>query len=380
MATSPAPEAEAGRPDVLIVMHDLRGGGAERVTIRLAEAMADAGRRVEIVTFSDENVYAGDLSGRVPVTSLHAKRVAGGIGKLSAHIRARRPRSVLAAMTHVNLATIAATRLARLQGGERLRLLVVEHNTMSQKIASAKRPAAKLAYRLVPYAYRLADVVACGGQGMADDLRRVSGLPEGKVRTLYNPVVSPDLPEQAKAPVGHPWFRKGQPPVLLGVGRLHPQKDFPTLLRAFARVRAVRPSRLVILGEGEERKALEALVKELGVGEDVSMPGFAANPYAHLSRAGAFVLSSRWEGLPTVMIEALACGAPVVSTDCPSGPQEILGGGRLGPLVAMGDDAALAGAILETLAAPPDPAAGRARAQDFAVAPSAKAYLDALGV
>lgn len=372
--------AAAPAPDVLIVLHDLRGGGAERVTIRLAEAMADAGRRVEIVTFNGENVYEADLSGRVPVDGLHAGRVASGVGKLARHIRARRPRSILSAMTHVNIATIAATRLARLQGGSRTRLLVVEHNTMSQKIASAKRPAAKLAYRIVPWAYRLADVVACGGQGMADDLRRVSGLPEGKVRTLYNPVVSPDLPEQAKAPLGHPWFKRGQPPVLLGVGRLHPQKDFPTLLRAFARVRAVRPVRLVILGEGEERPALEALVKELGVGTDVSMPGFAANPYAHLARAGAFVLSSRWEGLPTVMIEALACGAPVASTDCPSGPAEILDGGRLGPLVPMGDDAALATAILEVLAAPRDPAAGRARAQDFAVAPTAQAYLDALGV
>ena len=223
-------------------------------------------------------------------------------------------------------------------------------------------------------------MVACVSQGMADDLQALTRLPPGKIRTLYNPVVDPGLPGRADAALDHPWFAPGEPPVLLGIGRLHPQKDFATLLRAFAQVRAVRAARLLILGEGEEREALEALVAELGVAADVALPGFAANPYAYLSRAGAFVLSSRWEGLPTVVIEALACGAPVVSTDCPSGPDEILQGGRLGALTPVGDDAALARAILDTLAAPPDPAAGRARAQDFAVAPAAQAYLDALGV
>ena len=279
-------------------------------------------------------------------------------------------------MTHVNLATIAAAKAAGFKG----RLMVVEHNTMSQKIGQARRPAAKLAYRLAPLGYRFADVVACVSQGMADDLQALTHLPAGKIRTLYNPVVDEGLPARAAAPLDHPWFAPGEPPVLLGIGRLHPQKDFATLLRAFASVRALRAARLLILGEGEERTALEALASELGIAADVALPGFAANPFAYLSRAGAFVLSSRWEGLPTVVIEALACGAPVVSTDCPSGPDEILQGGRLGALTPVGDADALARAMLETLAAPPDPAAGRARAQDFAVAPAAQAYLDALGV
>ncbi len=215
---------------------------------------------------------------------------------------------------------------------------------------------------------------------MADDLDALFHLPEGKIQVLHNPVVDPGLPERAAAAVDHPWFQAGQPPVFLGIGRLHPQKDFESLIRAFASVRAARPARLMILGEGEERARLEALVASLGLTDDVLLPGFLDNPYRFLSRAGAFVLSSRWEGLPTVLIEALACGAPVVSVDCPSGPDEILQGGRIGRLVPPGSTDAIAAAMLASLDNPGPREAGLARAQDFAIAPAAARYLDALGV
>jgi glycosyltransferase involved in cell wall biosynthesis len=156
------------------------------------------------------------------------------------------------------------------------------------------------------------------------------------------------------------------------------QKDFPTLLKAFARVRAVRPARLLILGEGKERTELEVLARELGVASDVALPGFVPNPFPHMMRASVFVLSSAWEGLPGVLIEAMACGCPVVSTDCPSGPAEILDGGVYGPLVPVGDDAALAKAILSVLETPPDPERLRARAALFSTDHAADQYLELL--
>jgi len=168
----------------------------------------------------------------------------------------------------------------------------------------------------------------------------------------------------------------------LGVGRLDPQKDFPTLIRAFARVRAQRPARLIVLGaEGHERHSkyvaeLKALPARLGIADDVDLPGFRHNPFAFMSRAAVFVLSSIYEGLGNVLIEALACGTPVVSTDCPSGPAEILEGGRFGALVPVGDDAAMAAAIAATLDRPPAAATLRERARMFSVERAVDRYLD----
>jgi glycosyltransferase involved in cell wall biosynthesis len=191
--------------------------------------------------------------------------------------------------------------------------------------------------------------------GAADDLARTSGLSRDRVQVVYNPVITPAMLALAREAPDHPWYAHGQPPVILGVGRLTRQKDFATLVRAFALARQQRPARLIILGEGEDRAALEALIRELGVADDVALPGFRDNAMAYMAGSALFVLSSAWEGLPTVLIEALAAGARVVSTDCPSGPREILQGGRLGALVPVGDAAALAAAMGEALARPAAP-------------------------
>ncbi len=215
-------------------------------------------------------------------------------------------------------------------------------------------------------------------EGVAEDLALTASLPRERITTIYNPVVTPALAGQAQAPLTHPWFAPGSPPVLLAVGRLHYQKDFPTLLRAFARVRAVRAVRLLILGEGDQGVALQASAQELGITTDVELPGFVLNPFAYMARAAVFVLSSAYEGLPGVLIQALACGCPVVSTDCPSGPAEILEGGVYGPLVPVGDDAALAKAILSTLNARPNPDWLRTRAAEFSVDRAVDRYLEVL--
>jgi glycosyltransferase involved in cell wall biosynthesis len=200
------------------------------------------------------------------------------------------------------------------------------------------------------------------------------------MKVIYNPVVTPELFEKVTEPLDHPWFDPGSPPVILGVGRLEKQKDFSTLIRAFAQVQQQRPARLMILGEGTERPYLEALVQELGLAEDVALLSFVSNPYAYMVRAAVFVLSSLFEGLPTVLIEAMAVGTPVVSTDCKSGPAEILENGRYGKLVSVGDIKGIAEAILSTLESPSNSEALRRKAAQFSLEKAVAEYREVLQV
>ena len=191
-------------------------------------------------------------------------------------------------------------------------------------------------------------------------------------------MITSELLVRAKEPLDHPWLKPGAPPVILGTGRLVTPKDFSTLLRAFARVRVQRKARLVILGEGNRREELESLAQQLGVSADVALPGFVANPYPFMERAAVFVLSSAWEGFGNVIVEALACGCPVVSTDCPGGPSEILDDGAYGPLVPVGDDAAMAEAILAVLESSRDSGRLQARAAVFSEERAIDNYSDVL--
>jgi glycosyltransferase involved in cell wall biosynthesis len=214
-----------------------------------------------------------------------------------------------------------------------------------------------LALFLIRFFYPWADGIVAVSKGASDDLAQMAGLDRKRIRTIYNPVVLPELLGKTQTALEHPWFEANQPPVILGVGRLHPQKDFATLIQAFAQVRQRRQARLLILGEGPERPKLEALVKKLGVEQDASLPGFVTNPYPYMAHAALFVLSSVEEGLGNVLIEALYCGTSLISTDCPSGPREILKDGQYGQLVPVGDVTALARAIETALVnkTPPPP-------------------------
>jgi glycosyltransferase involved in cell wall biosynthesis len=228
--------------------------------------------------------------------------------------------------------------------------------------------------------YPRVDHVVCVSQGVLEDTRALTGLPDERLSVIRNPVVTPRLAELAAQPADHPWAADPTVPLILGAGRLTEQKDFPTLVRAFARLRKDRPARLVILGDGRQRGVLETLARERGVAADLALPGFAPNPYAWMARAKLFVLSSAWEGSPNVLTEALALGLPSVATDCPSGPREILAGGRWGPLVPVGDDAALAAAMAATLDDPQPPEALRAAVAEYTRDAAAGAYLRVLGL
>ncbi|MER3479061.1 MAG: glycosyl transferase [Meiothermus sp.] len=334
---------------IALFLPSLRGGGAERVMANLARGFAEQGLTVDLVLAKAEGPYLSQVPTSVRVVDLGARRVLFALPGLVQYLRRERPSAMLSALNHANIVAIWARFLAR----TKTRLVVSEHNTLSRATENAAVRRAKAMPLLIRLFYPQADAVVAVSQGVAKDLTARTGLPPGKVRVIYNPVVTPELFAKAEEPLDHPWFKPGEPPVILGVGRLTAQKDFATLIRAFALVRKERPARLMILGEGEERPKLETLVQELGLEADVSLPGFVENPFSYMKRAAVFVLSSKWEGLPTVLIEALALGIPVVSTDCPNGPAEILEGGKWGGLVPVGDPEALAGAMLGLLKTSP---------------------------
>ena len=358
---------------VAIYVPSLGGGGAERMMVTLANAFADRGLSVDLVLANTQGPYLQNVSPAVRIVDLRSTRVMTSLPGLVHYLRRERLQAMLSALNHANVIAIIARSLSRV----RLRLVVSERSTLS--------PSRPLLFRelLIPWMirwfYPRADKVVCVSQGVADDLIETIGLPPEKLSVVYNPVVSDVLIEKSRAALDHAWFEPSEPPVILGVGRLTVQKDFAVLLRAVAQVRAVRPVRLVILGEGELRSTLERLAQELGIAADVLMPGFVANPFPWMRRAALFVLSSLWEGLPGVLIEAMACGTPVVSTNCQSGPEEILENGRWGRLVPVGDANALAQAIDATLGDSHKPKV-IVRANDFSTDRAVEAYLSLLGV
>jgi glycosyltransferase involved in cell wall biosynthesis len=369
-----ANDTAAARGGIAIVLHDLRGGGAERAMLRLARGMAAMGRRVELVLIRGEGAYLDDIPAGVSLRVLDRPRVSRAIPALAAYFRQTRPNAVLSALTHMNLATVAAMRWARLPS----RLVLSERNQISSKAHEASTFWQQTIYRTVPVAYRSADMVVAVSHGVANDLARFGHLPESRICVIHNPVFDNDVEVLARASANHGWFEPSGPPIILAAGRLHRQKGFDVLLEAFAMARAECDCRLVIGGEGGERAALSAAAERLGVAHDVDLPGFLENPFALMARAGVFVLSSRWEGFPNALVEAMACGAPVVATDCPSGPREILSEGRYGTLVPVDDPQALAKALVATLRHPPDTRQSQARAQSFSVAAAARRYLDVL--
>ena len=356
-------------------IQDLREGGAERNVARLLNGVVARGVPTELVVIERRGSFFDELDRRVRVVELAQKRTMTSVLGLKRYIEQRRPVALVSSLTHTNVAAILANRLAR----PRTRLIVVERNQFSLN-RQLKRGLVRFAYQMVPRLYCQADFIGAVSEGVRDDLADTAHLPLERIEVLHNPVVSEGLAEKAGEPIDHPWLQPGQPPVVLGVGRLSTQKNFPLLIDAFARVRAKRPARLIILGEGSLRPELEKRIEALGIAEDVDLPGFDANPFRYMRHAAVFVLSSDWEGLPTALIEAMACGTPVVSTDCQSGPREVLLDGRLGPIVPRGDARALAEAILATISHPGDYSARLERANDFSLERAVDRYLSITGV
>lgn len=360
---------------IAIFLRSLAGGGAERVIVNLSRSFVEKGLKVDLVLTRIKGSYNSEVPPEVRIVDLQAPKLPTSIPKLTNYLKKEQPFALLSALHYPCEIALWAKRLA----GVSTRIIVSEHNTLS---VEAKR-LPQLTARLTPISARLfypwADGIIAVSQGVANDLANVTKLPRERIKVIYNPVITKDLLEKARQPVDHPWFRSGEPPVVLAVGRLIAQKDYPTLLRAFAKVVQETAAKLVILGGGQERERLNNLVRELGIENHVTMLGFVTNPYAYMAQAKVFALSSAWEGLPTVIIEAMAVGTPVVATDCPSGPAEILDRGKYGELAPVGNSEAMAQAILRVLAGnykPVDPA----WLQQFTLEYATQKYLDILGV
>jgi glycosyltransferase involved in cell wall biosynthesis len=323
-------------------------GGAKCTAIKLAKGLALNGYPTDLVVFNSQNLLQDEISQSVHLVSLKTRGWSDAFFKLKDYIQRNNPSVILAQDNRAAMLAVFVRGLTKAP----TKIIITIHTTLSQRWSDLSTPRRLLMPKIVrPFLLRT-DAVVAVSNAAAEDLVSLLHLPKNLVRIIYNPIISEDIFIKAKEEPVLPWFTDNEPPVVLGVGRLSREKDFETLLKAFALVRAKRCARLVILGEGKMRHALEGLAKELSIDQDVMMPGAVENPFPYMLRAAVFVLSSLYEGLPSVLVEALALGTPVVSTDCSGGSAEILENGKWGKLVPPKDPQAMAEAVLQMLEAP----------------------------
>ena len=374
MRTSPPVVATDGA--MAIFLPSYHAGGAERVLLNLAHGLVSRGCAVDLLVASTEGPNRDQVPSVRRLVEFGTRGVLRALPSLAKYIRACHPCVVISAMEHGNLTALWAAQLARVA----VPIILTVHVDLPAYWA---REPLRGFQRMLPWLlrryYPRAQAIVAVSNGAGEALSRVVAIPHGRLHVIHNPLVTPDLSRQASHPVSHPWLNTSEPPVFLGVGRLVPQKDFATLIRAFARLRRAVAAKLLILGEGPERVRLNTMIRDLHLEADVELEGFAPNPFAYMRRAAGVVLSSRFEGFGNVLVEAMACGTPVVSTDCSSGPSEILEDGRYGPLVPVGDETRLADAMLSVLRHPIDAGELRARAGTFSVDLIADQYLTLIG-
>lgn len=332
---------------IALLLDSLAGGGAERVMLNLANKYAEQGYKVDLVLAQKRGEYLDDVDERIRIVDLAASRFWEYFKPMVQYFKNEQPDVMLSATTILNLLAIITRKLSF----SNARLVVSEHIDITSFAERGALQKPTIVKRLIKYLYPYADQVVAVSEGAAQSLSNFSGLPVAKVKAIYNGVVDQHKLDLASAGLTHEWFGSQQleAPVIVAVGRLQPQKDFPMLINAFAKLRQKMPARLIILGEGELRDELQKQAQDLGVDEDLSLHGFEDNPFKFLANANVFALSSLYEGLPTVLIEAMACGCPVVSTKCPSGPEEILENGKYGTLVDVSDEQAFADALYGVL-------------------------------
>jgi glycosyltransferase involved in cell wall biosynthesis len=359
---------------IAFLLPSLDGGGAERVYADIANQFVKWDLTVDMILARRQGVHLTRLDERIQVTNLAIRFKHQSVTALARHLRRTSPEILLSAMDVMNVVALTARALS----GVNPAVVVTSHMPWSGQTTGDTRFHRRALVPLARLLYGRADGLIAVSSGVADELAATIGIKRSRVSVVPNPVDVESIHESGRSPAGHAWVSPYNAPFLLSVGRLAKEKDFPTLLHAFARVREEQGLRLIILGEGPERPALERLVEELGLSGSVSLPGFVENPFPYMKSAAALVLSSCWEGFGLVLVEAMACGCQVISTDCPSGPAEILDHGRFGRLVPVGDPEALAAAVEETLCSPLDPALLRLRAEDFRLETIAAQYLEIL--
>lgn len=351
---------------VALLANSMRVGGIERVALNLANGFSDVGDDVNLVLVKKKGELIDELDDHVRVVGLSSDRVLSAVVPLQRYLREEDPDVLISLGAHVNIVSIWA-RMATPNVNPTH--VLTEHSIIKRMPDSRKKRLMKLFARIF---YPRADAIVAVSRGVQCELHEQFGY-HGVSTVIRNPIVSDKLRKQADEPLDHEWMHDDVP-VVMGAGRLAPEKDFGTLLRAFAHVREKRDVRLVITGKGPEEPTLKHLAEDLGIRNSVLFPGFVDNVYQWMAAADVFALSSKSEGFGMVLPEAMACGTPVVSTDCPSGPAEILRDGDFGSLVPVGDDEALADALLETLDNPTSESALKSRAQEYSVEHSVNRY------
>lgn len=356
-----------------IFLPDLRGGGAERVAVNLANAFACRGYDVDLVLLAAEGDFLTDLQVGIRVVDLQVRRIRDAFIPLLRYLRKAKPQAMLACMWPLTVMAIWACKLARVP----VRVVVAEHTTWSRSDLLKRARVDWQVRRTMHWSFCYAHGVIAVSQGAADDLAHFARLERCAIKAIYNPVVGESV--QAEGIIREPaeWCT-GSHYKLLAVGSLKPEKDYRTLLAAFSQLQKTVAAKLLILGEGECRLALKKQILELGIQNSVFMPGFLKNTFPYYKNADLHILSSEAEGFGNVIVEALAAGTPVVSTDCPSGPREILCDGQFGRLVPVGDATALAEAMYLSLTSSHDTAALKVRAQDFSIDKAVDQYEELL--
>ena len=358
---------------ISVLLPDLRGGGAERVNLDLAREFVRAGHEVEFVLMQARGELLSEARESFSVVDLATPRARALPLTLGRYLRHRRPDALLAAVWPLTVIAPVAARLS----GFRCKVLVSEHNSLSVQYRDWGRGHRAAMHYSMAMGYRLADCRVGVSSGVVADISALSGLSRDAFDVIHNPV--PPRPEpSADALQGAEGLWSGPKGTrIITVGSMKAQKNYPLLLHAFARLDKPE-ARLMFVGNGAGRDAILSLAQDLRVADRVILAGFHPDPTPFYKTADLFVLSSDYEGFGNVIVEALACGIPVVSTDCPSGPSEILDSGRFGRLVPVGDAEAMAEAINAALDAPADRDALRHRAADFLPDIAARKYLDLL--
>ena len=355
---------------IAFLLNNLNGGGAERVAVTVANELVDLGHNVTLILNHRQGPYLDDVSEKVRLLEL-GLRMRSALQVLVRLLRREKFVTVLGVLDQANIALLLLKPFIA-----PTRVIITEcNNPLAEGKAIHGQWLWQIIRALKPWLYSRADHAIAKSAGIKKILCDHFDCRMGQVSVIHNPVDTARIEHLALETPDHPWLREKSRPVLLAAGRLHEQKDYPTLLRAFALLRRSIPARLIILGEGKERPALEKMIYELGLDDCVNMPGFTANPYAFMAASDCYVMSSAWEGWPNALAEALASGTPVVSTDCASGPRQILENGKHGYLVPVNDAEALSSAILATLEKPGDAEIRRLRARQFTPRKAAEQYL-----
>lgn len=360
------------KPHVGLFLSNLSGGGVQKVILNLAKGLYLEGIEVDLIVGWPQGINQKFIPEGVNLVGLNKKNILACVPGLINYLRNRHPLALVTAQTHVNLVGI----ICRFLSGRRIRLIVCEHNNMKEVVRM--NPGEWFRPVLARFLYPFANVIVAVSKGVANGLTEMTGIRPERINVIYNPLISDELLARAEEPVAHPWFQNGPANLVLSVGRLEEQKDFPTLIQAVQVLNKEHPVRLLILGEGSQRVILQELIDRLGLHDQVDMPGYKENPYSFMKHSSLFVLSSKYEGFPSVLVEAMACGVPVISTNCPSGPSEILDEGNFGRLVPVGNITEMAKAIMTTLGDPINPESSIKRGLEFNFNNAIKAYMQVI--